>query len=123
MTFQAASCTSTQKALYQTLATRRLRGGAWIHGTKFSLTKISLFERLKFQAPLTKEGLKLVLGLKCFSKENPTKLCFSSLSSFILIEICSMPIYWLEREKRERGREIINAHLLHFSLFRIWIQA
>jgi hypothetical protein len=51
--------------------------GAWIHRTKFSLTKmeISLFERLKFQAPLTKEGLKLVLGLKHFSEENPTKLC------------------------------------------------
>jgi hypothetical protein len=28
--------------------------GAWIHETKFSLTKISLFERLKFQAPLTR---------------------------------------------------------------------
>jgi hypothetical protein len=43
------------------------------------LTKISLFERLKFQAPLTKEGLKLVLRLP-FSKGNPTKHCFSSLS-------------------------------------------
>jgi hypothetical protein len=81
-------------------------GGAWIHGTKFSLTKISLFERLKFQAPLTKEGLKLVLGLKCFSKENPTKLCFSSLSSFILIEICSMPhLLAREGEKGERKRD------------------
>jgi hypothetical protein len=26
---------------------------------------------LKFQAPLTEEGLKPVLGLKRFSKENP----------------------------------------------------
>jgi hypothetical protein len=59
--------------------------GAWIHGTKFSLTKISLFERLKFQAPMIKDGLKLVLWLKCFSKGNPTKLCFSSLSSFNFI--------------------------------------
>jgi hypothetical protein len=42
-----------------------------IHGTKFSLTKISLFERIKFQASLTKERLKLVMGLKLFSKENP----------------------------------------------------
>jgi hypothetical protein len=77
-----------------------------IHGTKFSLTKISLFERLKFQAPMTKEGLKLVLGLKRFSKENPTKLCFSSLSSFNLIEICSMPhLLAGEGEKGERKRD------------------
>jgi hypothetical protein len=62
----------------------RVEVGAWIHGTKFSLTKISLFERIKFQAPLTKEGLKLVLGLKRFSKENPTKLCFSSLSLHLI---------------------------------------
>ena len=27
--------------------------GAWIQGTYFSLTKNSLFKRLKFQAPLT----------------------------------------------------------------------
>jgi hypothetical protein len=64
------------------------------HGTKFSLTKISLFdERLKFQIPLIKEVLKLVLGLKHFSKRNPTELCFNFLSSFNLIQICSTPIY------------------------------
>jgi hypothetical protein len=80
--------------------------GAWIHETKFSLTKISLFERLKFQALLSKEGLKLVLGLKCFSKENPTKLCFSSVSSFILIKICSMPhLLAREGERGERKRD------------------
>jgi hypothetical protein len=71
------------------------------------LTKISLFERLKFQAPLTKEGLKLVLGLKHFSKENPTKLYFSSLSLFInLIEICSIPhLLAGEGEEGERKRD------------------
>jgi hypothetical protein len=80
--------------------------GVPYHGTKFSLTKISLFdERLKFQAPLTKEVLKLVSGLKHFSKRNPTELCFSFLSSFNLIHICSMPIYWLQREKKEREEE------------------
>jgi hypothetical protein len=84
---------------------KRLQG-AWIHGTKFSLTKISLFERLKFQALLTKEGLKLVLGLKRFGKEYPTKLCFSSLSSSNLIEICSMPhLLAVEGEKGERKRD------------------
>jgi hypothetical protein len=31
-------------------------GGDWIHGTKFSLTQNSLFERLKFQAPRLKRG-------------------------------------------------------------------
>jgi hypothetical protein len=35
--------------------------GDWIYETKFTRTKISLFERLKFQTPLIKEGLKLVL--------------------------------------------------------------
>ena len=45
--------------------------GAWIQGTYFSLTKNSLFKRLKFQAPLTKEGLKLVLRLKKFSQGYP----------------------------------------------------
>ena len=45
--------------------------GAWIQGTYFSLTKNSLFKRLKFQAPLTKEGLKLVLRLKFFSQGYP----------------------------------------------------
>jgi uncharacterized protein YukJ len=79
-------------------------GGVRTHGTKFSLIKISLFERLNFQAPLTKEGLKLVFGLKRFS--NPTKLCFSSLSSFNLIEICSMPhLLAREGEKGERKRD------------------
>jgi hypothetical protein len=70
------------------------------------VTKISLFERLKFQALLTKEGLNLNLGLKRFSKGNSTKLCFSSLSSFNLIKICSMS-YLLAREgeKGERKRD------------------
>ena len=45
--------------------------GAWIQGTYFSLTKNSLFKRLKFRAPLTKEGLKLVLRLKKFSQGYP----------------------------------------------------
>jgi hypothetical protein len=94
-------------------------GGAWIHETKFSLTKISLFERLTLQAPLTKEGLKLFWRLKFFSKGNPTKLCFSSLSSFNLIEICGMPHLLAGEGEKERGREIINANLLYFSLFRI----
>ena len=39
--------------------------------TYFSLTKNTLFKRLKFQAPLTKEGLKLVLRLKIFSQGYP----------------------------------------------------
>jgi hypothetical protein len=40
--------------------------GCLIHGTKFSLNKIILFEKLKLQAPLTKEGLRLSLGTKMF---------------------------------------------------------
>ena len=54
--------------------------GAWIQGTYFSLTKNSLFKRLKFQAPLTKEGLKLVLRLKNFSRGTPNKMWISPLS-------------------------------------------
>jgi hypothetical protein len=55
---------------------------------------------------VTKEGLKLVLGLKRFSKGNPTKLCFSSLSSFNLIEICNMPhLLAGEGEKGEMKRD------------------
>jgi hypothetical protein len=45
--------------------------GAWIPWTNFSLTYFSLFEGLKFQSPLTKERLKLVLGLKFFSQGDP----------------------------------------------------
>ena len=45
--------------------------GAWIQGTYFSLTKNGLFKRLKFQAPMTKERLKLVLRLKKFSQGYP----------------------------------------------------
>jgi hypothetical protein len=60
----------------------------------------------KVPSTLTKEGLKLVLGLKRFSKENPTELYFSSLSSFNLIEICSMPhLLTGEGEKGERKRD------------------
>jgi hypothetical protein len=59
-----------------------------------------------FQAHLSKEGLKLVLGLKRFSKENPTKLYFSSLSSFSLVEICSVPHLWVgAAENGERKRD------------------
>jgi hypothetical protein len=42
------------------------------------MTYFSLFEGLKFQAPLTKERLKLVLGLKFFSQGNPTKMWISA---------------------------------------------
>jgi hypothetical protein len=60
----------------------------------------------KVPSTLTKEGLKLVLGLKRFSKENPTELYFSSLFSFNLIEICSMPhLLAGEGEKGERKRD------------------
>jgi hypothetical protein len=41
---------------------------AWIQGTISTLTYFSLFEGLKFQALMTKERLKLVLGLKFFSQ-------------------------------------------------------
>jgi hypothetical protein len=44
---------------------------AWTQGTNSSLTYFSLLEGLKFQAPLTKHKLKLVLRLKFFSQENP----------------------------------------------------
>ena len=54
--------------------------GAWIQGTYFSLTKNSLFKRLKFQAPLTKEGLKLVLRLIFLVRGTPTKMWISPLS-------------------------------------------
>jgi hypothetical protein len=95
--------------------------GIWIHETKFSPTKISLFERLKFQSLLTKEGAKTSLETNFLSKGASTKLCFSSFSSFNLIEICSMP-HLLEGEgEKGEGERDINAHLLHFSLFRIWI--
>jgi hypothetical protein len=34
-----------------------------------------------------------------------------------------MPHLLTREGEKERGREIINTHLLYFSLFRIWIQA
>ena len=49
--------------------------GIWIQRTYFSLTKNSLFKRLKFQAPLTKEGLK-----KNLVRGTPTKMWISPLS-------------------------------------------
>jgi hypothetical protein len=58
------------KKLFSQAAQASLEG-AWIHETKFSLTKISLFESLKFQAPLIKDGLKLVFRLKLFFVGEP----------------------------------------------------
>ena len=72
--------------------------GAWIQGTYFSLTKNSLFKRLKFQAPLTKERLGLVLRLKSFSHGKPTKICISSLSPH-LIPLLSSGLEGLEDNK------------------------
>jgi hypothetical protein len=42
----------------------KISQGYLIDGTKFIVTKISLFERLKFRAHLIKEGLKTRLGTK-----------------------------------------------------------
>jgi hypothetical protein len=57
---QAAEAEPLELVLFQVVKCYR---GASIHETKFCLTKISLFERLKLKAPLTKEGLKIVLRL------------------------------------------------------------
>ena len=61
--------------------------GACIQGTYFSLTKNSLFKRLKFQAPLTKERLGLVLRLKNLVIGNLLKYVLALSLSLHLIHL------------------------------------
>ena len=67
----AARILTKTSHLHLSLRVLNFSEGAWIQGTYFILTINSLFKRLKFQAPVTKEGLKLVLRLNFFSQGYP----------------------------------------------------